>query len=46
MGVVGPAKQSKWKWHSKMENDIKEEVTVPEMMAFLVRKFFIKFSIP
>ena len=34
MGVVGPAKKS----HSKVENDIEEELTVPEMMAFLVKK--------
>ena len=36
MGAVGPAKKS----HSKVENNIKEEVTVPKMMAFLVKKFF------
>lgn len=36
MGAVGPAKKS----HSKVENNIKEEVTVPKMMAFLVKKIF------
>ena len=37
MGAVGPAKKS----HSKVENNIKEEVTVPKMMSFLVKKNFL-----
>lgn len=41
MGVAGPAKKS----HSKVENDIEEELTVPEMMAFLVKKMFLLNSV-